>query len=347
LDLLSSTVHDASILGKPDQCALYDFPLTFSQLPVLSGDIRKLPSQIAGRRNRKPSIKTAKSISSVDGEEVASSSTAVSTGGESPFDPFPVPGTKGRTVRYASGVASSRRKEETQVNKTRYWSEYDNPEESGDEGYFIYVNPEDDDDDDSWIPFRNTFKSLYNRVRKLVSRKDDVPQSVLDPASEPLLAPRVTKDRFFDSSVSEDFSTSSSSDSDDDNDILNPRTRYGTLPVLEPVSAFGFHADNDAIGLLLASIISLFFSATLAVVLLVLTAVGRKRARGEVDLVVLAGTMISLTFGFAGLWGMLRRDAGVLRWVIGLSVFTGVLIIDTLQAGMLFKDVLAVTPPPL
>jgi hypothetical protein len=325
--------------------------LTLFQLPVLSGDIRKLPSQNIARRLRKNGAKPPRSSSSVDVEDVGSSSTAVSTGGESPFEPFLLPSSKGRPVKNSSAVVAARRKEMSQVANTRYWSEYDHPEDEGSEegGYYIYIDP-DAEGDEVWIPFKNTFTSIYNRIRQLVKGDDNEPQAILDPINEPLLPPRVSKDRFFET-VNDDYNTSSSSaasssSDDDDNDILNPRIRYGTLPALEAASAFSTHGDNNAIGLLLASIISLFFSATLSVVLLVLTAVGRKRARGEVDLVVLAGTVISLTFGIAGLCGMVRGHASIMRWVIGLSVFCGVLIIDALQFGMLFKNVLAAIPSP-
>lgn len=318
-------------------------------LPVLSGDIRKLPSQVARKPRKALPTKPPRSNSSAEREEGGSSSTAVSTGGESPFEPSVASGAKGKSLKFANNIPD-KRKNSNPVNAPRYWNEYDDGEESNDEnGYFIYINPEEGDDDETWLPFQSTIKSLYTGFRRRFLRQQKIENSEEDPTLQPLLPPRVNKDRFF-ASVNQEYgsSTSSSSESDsDDEDLLNRRRRYDTLPVLHPMpTVYGFSGDGDAIGFLLASIISLFFSATLAVVLLVLTAVGRKRARGEVDIVVLAGTVISLTFGIAGLWGMLRSGAGIMRWVIGISVFIGVLVIDALQAGILFKNVLAAVPAP-
>jgi hypothetical protein len=149
------------------------------------------------------------------------------------------------------------------------------------------------------------------------------------------------KPGFPESIAEENSSTTSSDDDETDNDYLNPRTRYGTLPVSQPADS---QSDNDAIGILLASMISLFFAATLSVVLLVLSSVGRKRARGEIDIVVLTCSFISLAFAVMGLWGMLRRDAGVARWVVAISIFIGVVIIDGVLAGTLVRQIVAAAP---
>ncbi|KAF2665760.1 hypothetical protein BT63DRAFT_459338 [Microthyrium microscopicum] len=302
-------------------------------LPVLSGDIRKLPSANNGRRKRKTA---SNKIASSGGEDIGSSSTAADTGEESSS----IAGNRGDYKRGRSSKYANLRKKQdlSQTESVRYWSEYDQPEDDPEEGYFIYVNPDDDDDDDSWIPFRDSARTAYKRLRSMLSRSNSSVTAVGDEESSPLLqSSMLPKPGFPESITEETSSSSSSSDEDETDDYLHPRTRYGTLAASRPVDV---QTENDAIGILLASMISLFFAATLSIVLLVLSSVGRKRARGEIDIVVLAGSFISLAFAVIGLWGMLRRDAGVTRWMIGISIFAGVVIIDGVLAGTLVREIL-------
>jgi len=89
--------------------------------------------------------------------------------------------------------------------------------------------------------------------------------------------------------------------------------------------------DIDRITWLIVSSMSLFFSITLSLVLLVLCEVGKHRAREEIDLVTLGGMIISLGFGITGLWGLVfRGKAGFTRWMVGVLVFGLVVLVNAL-----------------
>jgi len=278
-----------------------------------------------------------------DPDELASSSTAVSTGGDTSAAPTPDGNFPSRTrkLRYAPGTDGRRRADLKPQAEVRYWSEYDHPEEDdGEEGYFIYVNP--DEDEAPWIPFKDSVLAIYNGIKRLFTgKKEEVSPEMTEAA--PLLRPDVSmQSSSYTESATDGLSeeTSSSSEtSDSDSDIFIPRTRYGTLPVSQAAPSHTLVPDH--VNILIASMVSLFFSTTLSLVLLVLSAVGRKRARGEVDIVLLIGSAISVIFAIGGLWGLVGRRAGPFRWTVGILVFTGVLLIDGLLVGRLFRDLQA------
>jgi hypothetical protein len=255
---------------------------------------------------------------------------------------------RGRVVRYASGPVEGQRTDETfKPAAPRYWSEYDNPE-SGDEdgGYFIYVNP--DDEDETWIPFKNTWRAMYNGIRRRIWSRDqeeEEEQTVVAEA-EPLLRPVLSASKSdMCGSTTDGYDSSTSSDDDDsDLDILmsSSSRRYGTLPVSAHASSSSADQStaHDSVSRLIASMVSLFFASTLSVVLLVLSAVGRRRARGEIDVVVLVGGIISVSFAIAGLCGMAAgREAGLARGLVAAAVFGSVVIVDGLLIGRLVRDV--------
>jgi len=279
-------------------------------LPVLSSDIRKLPSEGNTRRNRSKPSTEFKSRSGSVTDDVETSTTAVSVADSSMSST--VYGSR-PSVRYTNSTAPAKRKKQVAERKSvRYWSEYDYPEDGSDDGeYYIYVDP--DAEDPSMIPFKDTFTKLFQGIKNIISRGTAKPVTTASEC-EPLLGSGVlSKPSFSESSIDSDSSTSS--DEEDDTD----RTRYGTI----------FHdpsardSDNqDSITLLLFSAMSLFSSTTLSLVLLVLSEVSRHRAREEVDVVTIIGVTISLLFGLGGFWGLvLMGQAGFTRWMVGVLAF--------------------------
>jgi len=310
---------------------------------VLSSDIRKLPSLNQSRRVRRAPNKITLREGGLDADDVASSSTAVSTMGDTSTAVTPNDtrmSSRSRAVKYASGTTNGRQKGEAPKQQlARYWSEYEHPEDdSGEEGYFIYVNP---DEDETWIPFKDTAQTIYHKIKALFQpghSEDNQDNAILE--TEPLLQPTSNLPKSpYSVSTADSYETSTSSSEDDasDTDILMPRARYGTLPVSQPRP--DHEISQDFVNTTIAAMVSLFFATTLSVVLLVLSAVGRKRARGEIDVVVLAGSLISVCFAIAGLWGLVFRSPGVVRWLVAAAVFIAVVVVDGVLIGRLLRDV--------
>lgn len=328
--------------------------LIYRQLPVLSKDIRKVPFAVEARRGQKgsispPSQPSTKAGTSTDTDGQGTSSTAIADSFTTSLPVTPLEGhdfarKPGRTIRYAPDNGRTGRPSQI-AKQTRYWSEYDHPEDGSDSdrGYYIYVDP---NEDTSWIPFRGAATAIVNGVTSFFChRKGDRRARSVDVESDPLLRPQILpKSPLFDGSLdvetASSSSTSSSSDEDDEA-LLAPHIlrAYGTLPrkatVYDPLTA----PPEDAITILLASSLSLFFSLTLCLVLLLLSATGRRRARGEIDIVVIVGVIVSLAFAAVGFWGMVRgRGVGLTRWAVAGLVFAGVVLGDGVLVGWVLSQ---------
>jgi hypothetical protein len=324
------------------------------QLPVLSRDIRKIPSATKARSNRK---RTASPMNrhfstketSTDTDDVGTSSTAVGTGADSsatslpttPLESRDFPPRATRKVRYALDHAGAGQPK-TPGPLPRYWSEYDHPEDGSDDenGYFIYVNP---NEDTNWMPFHGTANKLYSKMASWFSPSKTSERKGLE--SDPLLQPTqnlANKSNLLDGSFDDDDSTTSSSSSSDDEDdlslaLMRSRRNYGTLGTSGAIHDPTIAPVEDTITMLLTSSLSLFFAVTLSFVLLVLSATARHKARGEIDVVVIFGVIISLLFGATGFWGLVRSHSQTLaRWAVGGLVFASVVTVDGILVGWVF-----------
>jgi hypothetical protein len=322
-------------------------------LPVLSVDIRKLPNSNAAKRNRGASIRsgavtdgdTGSAPSIISTAEDTSTGTTATLVGSVSFESQPPlsvlrgTGSNSRKPLRATGTAGSTKSNASQTG-TRYWSEYDHPEE-GDEddgnAYYIYVNP--DAPEESMVPFKDTFEKVYNTFRHMFSGEKPRKGSV---ESDPLLSTSVAG-VLPKSTFSEDDLHSTSSSEDEDEQHASLRSQYGTF------LRHDYHRDSnngtisqieadDVITLTLFSSISLFFSTTISLVLLVLSAVGKNKAREEVDIVVSLGVFVSLAFALAGFWGLVRQGAGWTRVVVASGVFALVLLVDGVLMGKMVAD---------
>jgi hypothetical protein len=84
---------------------------------------------------------------------------------------------------------------------------------------------------------------------------------------------------------------------------------------------------------------SLFFSVTLSLVLLVLREVSKHKDREEVDIVSILGIIISLSFAVGGFWGLvLRGSAGFTRWMVGILVFGLILSVNVVLIGSIVTE---------
>lgn len=284
---------------------------------------------------------------STDTDGQGTSSTAVADSSATSLPTTPLEGRdfarkSDRTIRYAPDNGATGRRPPQIAKQTRYWSEYDHPEDSSDSdnGYYIYVDP---NEDTSWVPFRSTATKIFNGVSSLFCHgKVNRRAQNLDVESDPLLPTQVLpKSPLFDGSLDDETTTSSSSSDEDDENLLAPHIlrAYGTLPqktaVYDPATA----PPEDTITALLTSSLSLFFSVTLSLVLLVLSATGRRNARGEIDIVVIVGVVVSLAFAAVGFWGMVRgRGVGLTRWAVAGLVFAAVVLGDGVLVGWVLSQ---------
>jgi hypothetical protein len=238
--------------------------------------------------------------------------------------------TRTRHVQYNDTAMNPKRKRYNMAERKplRYWSEYDYPEDEADDGaYYIYVDPESEG---SIIPFQKSFNNLYNRIKSIFSKKhdDSVPKN---PEFDALL-PQEVLPKNSPAEYSLDSDTESSSD--DGHSVMNLR-RYDAI-CNDP----GHHGShNDRIISLLVSSMSLFFSVTLSLVLLVLREVSKHKDREEVDIVSILGIIISLSFAVGGFWGLvLRGSAGFTRWMVGILVFGLILSVNVVLIGSIVTE---------
>jgi hypothetical protein len=305
---------------------------------VLSVDIRKLPSSSEARRNRQTATRNGTASQSGSASSVVSAgedtSGATTIVGSVDFLSQEPPSASGRRARKP-------KPDWTKVGGAgaRYWSEYDHPEELGEDddenGYYIYVNP--DEPEESVIElvkdtFR-TFRRLF--IKDKEKRAEATEHDALLGGRAAGVLPKIP--------FSEDDLNSSSSSEDEDEAHAAIRSQYGTFLRHEFQSHEGSD-EYDVITMTLFSAISLFFSTTISIVLLVLSAVGKHKAREEVDIVVSLGVFVSLAFALAGFWGLARQGAGWARWIAAAFIFGGVVVIDGILMAKLVGELKGSVP---
>lgn len=322
-----------------------------SQLPVLQRDIRKLPEPTLGA-NRRRRVDTTSEV--VMREETSSSTEQASeqTGsatlvGESsgpsapvtPSGPQPMKQSKRKTkLKYADATSK------TTQTTTRYWNEYDFPEDNsgsneGDDGYYIYVDP---DEKFEW-PFSNLFKRLKSLfIQRPPSEKSDEEQPMLpSPSIPPTEATKFQLPSSSPTNVSDDESTSSSEPDTTTLYTINrwgvrrssplrtinngtfpvqPHTRY-TTPAIVPPEVRQQYPDPRV------STMSLSASVVTLVILSILAATGKRKLRGEVDAGIILGVVATLTFAVVGILAALagrKSDPDAyswLRWGLLMTAF--------------------------
>lgn len=349
------------------------------KLPLLRRDIRKLPNKEPMQRHH-----SIVQFSQSDDVTLVSDSAASLTAGElssslsgtarptSSATSLPSPS----EAEQAPAVAKAKRKPKRaklqlppeipkeQLQQTRYWNEYDDPED-GDDGdaYVIYVDP----NAPLGYPGQAAIEKVISWMTSPFKPANDEERRMLLSSSSVEISPT--------DSVSGDGEDESSSD---EMEMRSKPRAYGTLPApvtapsqqkaswLQRLNPFAGNAGkkrrNGSRRLsrpadpftqeleqqFLAAesskmrhcLTSLAAAVALLVVSFVLAATGRRKQRGVVDEGVLFGIVVSLLFAFAGvgyLWNLSWRDFDgerrglahkwLLRAVVAL-VFVGVCVAD-------------------
>lgn len=348
------------------------------KLPVLQRDIRKLPEPTIGAQRRKRTLNdsfngtpkrevTPSSGENTSGEQTGSSTLIGQSSTAASYltttdDLRPVEAKPKRNVKYADDVMDPKTQRTTPAPK-RYWNEYDYPEDgdvsgTGDEGYYIYVDP---DEKFQW-PGTGLFRLLKTlfQGRKTPSEKDDEEAQAILPDSP--IPPTAKRSGKYPQSLTSP-TTASSADDDDSSSVsetdttaagshtLNrwgqrqrrpdPRTgaaNYGTMTRYMAPAPLPPYAVRRPLRTVRLSTVSLSASLALVITVSILAATGRNKQRGEVDAGIMFGIVASLTFALVGVLAAVAGareapgDYSWLRWsmiggfFVGICVGCGVLL---------------------
>ncbi|KXS97818.1 hypothetical protein AC578_10531 [Pseudocercospora eumusae] len=270
-------------------------------LPMLSQDIRKLPPPAMKRASTTGDVRSSGSHSANSNGSIRAgtdSSTAVDTSTDAPSQ-----------LESAAPLKSFRKKKrrtypEAESPQQKYWSEYDNPEDDDQNGFYIYVDPNE----------TNAFDRFFDRIGTLFTRQKK-------PEEEALL--------YDAGSPKEDEEESSDEESDAQQAPQPTPSRFGTFA--RPASIRSRKEDTHPF---LPQFTSICFAASLSllVVAYLLHQTGRHRFLREVHAGVFFSILCSLVFMLLGFMNVIRRRRrGSMAWAI--SVF--VLGVDVLGSGAL------------
>ncbi|KAI7542128.1 hypothetical protein KC331_g8151 [Hortaea werneckii] len=294
-------------------------------VPLLSRDIRKLPS---APLHRKSSTTTPNSAGSATG--ATDSATAVETGRSDSGGPFdglldapPAHSFRNKRRRRGYPEHPSQRGEQFGSGQ-RYWSEYDHPEDGSEPGdpYVLYIDPNE----------KSSLERIFDKIGALLSR-----QKRRNVEEERLLS-------------SDPGSPTQDESSDDESGAGTPRRKprsYGTLgdprvkrtvsdaPTLRGpdtdrspfVNASTKHDDA-----LIPQLMPIAFAASIVILVMayILAMTGKKKDVYEVDFGVLFAIASSLFFSVLGFASLLRsQDVSYPVWAIGVVV----LIVDAVASG--------------
>jgi hypothetical protein len=262
----------------------------------------------------------------------ATSATLVSSSGISSMATLPAQNIHRSRASRIRGRVPKPHGQPTRTNGPSYWSEYNDTGDKPDDGYYIYVDP---NDSVFWRLFFDKIMSLF-KIRKKDPRQSDLGSTTL-----PGQHGRPPKLSSFEPTEQDNLISSrpsSSSSSSDETDSLLSReeshTRYGTFAYERQ-----FDPDNDTISPLIASSIALFLAVVLSLVLLVLRSVGRHRSREEIDGVVTLGILIGLIFGGVGAWGLVGRQSSAVRRSMVVLTYGIIVLMDILLVTKVLNDV--------
>ena len=318
-------------------------------MPLLDNDIRKLPPR-AKRQRRKASTTGSYSQTSPPQTSTSTTSLTGTDGQTSPFtarneessatsapefvDPPPLQAFRKKRKPYAEYPPPIQAEPETQ----RYWNEYDNPE-SEDEGYYIYLDP----NESGTYPGQAFFEACKSTTRKLFGIREATSQRSVssessddESADDSPLASRHGYGTFpSDSNGSSHegyfsglFRTFRDPYRDAEAWRTSRRERRSLLSELETrqqsneKTKFRFYSTCIAM------------ATVLSIMLGTMTMTSRKKERGVVGYAVLFGTVCGLLLCASALFSMKTRREG-LGWVhqgivclvVGVNVVIDVLLL--------------------
>ncbi|KAF2766401.1 SPX domain-containing protein [Teratosphaeria nubilosa] len=274
-------------------------------LPLLDRDIRKLPPPMkrAPSSAAESASRTPTSGSSTNG--VTDNTTAVETS-RSVSDELEAPAIRSFRKKRRRAYPQQQARQEPQ---SRYWSEYDHPEEGSenDDAFVIYVDPN----------ARSLFDTFFEKLSNLFTRRDPEKEALL---REPPHTPR-----------------DDGSSSDEEGEATPVRRSYGAIESQDPraaANALETQLSRSQTSASVPQIVGICFAASLAILIVacILASTGKRKFSREVNFGVIFATASSLLFSMIGFASLLRtRHVPMLAWMIGVLV----LVADVVGSGVL------------
>ncbi|KAK7952276.1 spx domain-containing protein [Apiospora aurea] len=218
--------------------------------------------------------------------------------------------------------------------ETRYWNEYDNGSEVGDEEYTLYINP----DESGSFPGLGSMKGMFNGSARKI--RGWLGQSDKDAEHQSLLHAQNSPTDYFSIRNSAHNTDNEATEDEDSSSVEYPirgyTAHYAALPSIEDQRVARFREKV----MHRCAIVSFLISIVLLVVAGVLVATGRHKLQVEVDVGVTLAVVVSLFASCTGLGAMLYRQdpLGIIYqsviWItfIGICVLNGMLLV--LVAGV-------------
>jgi hypothetical protein len=308
-------------------------------LPVLNRDIRKIPEAVPVPRRRSAQIQVTAKKTSTESEynETTGSSTAIGTGDSSATS---VPTTPVESRSFGGHVKKKKVSYHQdallkdiaalKIPETRYWNEYDHPEDGSDNenGYYIYMDP----NASHKMPGQEAAENFFARLKALF-----VKPRPLDLESQSLLSPH----------PSDNSSSPTSSDDDANVQILSAAAKkrkqrqkqhgssstYGSIMPSSTTSP-GV-ASRPVSPRLFITTLSFIASTFICLIIATLAATGKKKLIGKVDAGILFGVVGSLFFALVGMVSVVtsHEHLGIVQWTVIGIFFTAICIADGVLVG--------------
>jgi SPX domain protein involved in polyphosphate accumulation len=305
-------------------------------IPMLEKDIRKLPEPVKRRRRKPRSTKdsisstpplTSASTVSVTDEQASPNTLRRAESSATSGPELPVPTLKNfRKKSTRSYSKFTPQKGEQPPTEHRYWNEYDDPESSEEEGYYIYVNP----DEEVKFPGQETIEKWATRTKQLFRKKRRSERSPLMSVPESPTSDEETTDESVNDSAG-NYGTMARSLRTSREGYFSSLFRSFRDPHRDAQTIASLRRQSDHERRNLVSIIETrqheremtklrLYSTCIAaavvidIILLALTSTSRRKERGVVDGIILFGTISNLILLVVALLSMTTRHER-LGWV--------------------------------
>lgn len=281
---------------------------------TLTRDIRKLPPATAKRSSNEnssgasPNPDSPQATTRSNGSSVMGTTDGTVTAVESSRHPSLGFADSEAPAPPLRAFRNKRRREYPHAKpaqeQTKYWSEYDHPEDGSDAGdaYVIYIDPNE----------RSSFEVFFDKLAKLFSRKPK-------PEEEGLL-----------STPSTPREDETSSDEESQPTTARRPKSYGAIPSYHAPPLDRIYSQQSSMVLPQFAAVSLVASLVILVVAYLLAATGRHKLATEVDAGVIFAIISSLIFAIVGVAALWReQNVGWLSW----TVAGGTLLVDAVGSG--------------
>jgi heme/copper-type cytochrome/quinol oxidase subunit 4 len=320
-------------------------------IPLLEKDIRKLPDPVKRKRRKPRSIQdslsstpplTSGSTASVADGQMSPNTLVRAESSAASGPELPVPTLKNFRRKSTRSYKSNPRKATPAPKEHRYWNEYDDPSESDeDEGYYIYVNP----DEKVKFPGQETIEKWAKKTKQLFRKKRRPERSSLLSVPESPTSDEETTDESVNGSAGnygtmvpvphEGYFSSlfrSLRDPHREAQTIASLRRQSEHQRRNLVSIIETRQHEREMTKLRLYVTCLAAAVVIDIILLALSSTSRRKERGVADGVILFGTISNLLLLVVALLSMTTRRER-LGWVhqgLVVSIAIAVIVVDVL-----------------